>query len=173
MTYSRQAFHRGPALAIVGLSLLLWQAGPQAQSPLSAIVRIDAVIGSHAKVTFDRSSIVLDSQANADTLPPVQAVPLTVTAKARLPGNARVVLTVQAGGPFVSGTDTIPETMLSWTTTGAGFRAGTANANAAKMLGSWRGSGVWSGSQIYTFQDSWSYSAGVYGLTMSYTLSAP
>ena len=160
-------------LAIASLGILLCQAAAQAQGPLSRTVTVSAVIGSHVKVTFDRSSVVLDSQATTDTLPPVQAAPLTVTAKARVSGNDRIVLTVQADGDFVSGTDTIPDDTLSWTTTGTGFRSGTANKNAAKMLGSWRGSGVFTGSQTYTFQDSWTYSAGVYGLTMTYTLSAP
>ena len=164
---------RRPTLAIASLGILLWQAAAQAQSPLSRTVTVSAVIGNHVKVTFDRSSVVLDSQATTDTLPPVQAAPLTVTAKARVSGNDRIVLTVQADGDFVSGTDTIPDDMLSWTATGTGFRPGTANKNAAKMLGSWRGSGVFTGSQTYTFQDSWTYSAGVYGLTMTYTLSAP
>ena len=171
--FCSRACRRRPTLAIASLGILLWQAGAQAQSPLARTVTVSAVIGSHVKVSFDRSSVVLDSQATTDTLPPVQAAPLTVTAKARVAGNDRIVLTVQADGAFVSGTDTIPENMLSWTATGTGFRPGTANANAAKMLGSWRGSGVWTGSQTYTFQDSWAYFAGVYALTMTYTLSAP
>src|SRR5262245_7776094 len=173
MTFDVRASCRRPTLAIAGLSLLLCPANAQAQNQLSRTVAVSAVIGSHVRVTFDRSSVVLDSLANTDPLPPVQAVPLTVTAKARLSGNARVVLTVQADGPFVSGTNTIPANMLSWTVTGAGFRAGSANPNAARMLGSWRGSGVWTGSQTYAFEDSWSYPGGAYSLTMTYTLSAP
>lgn len=160
-------------LAVASFGLVLSQARAHAQSQLSRTVMIDAVIGSHVKVTFDRSSVEFDSQAGTDTLTPVEAAPLVVTAKARVPGNSRVVLTVQADGPFVSGTDTIPENKLSWTTTGAGFAAGIANANAAETLGSWRGPGVWIGRQTYAFEDSWSYPAGVYGLTMTYTLSAP
>src|SRR5262245_56014629 len=173
MTVNALASHRRPALAIAGFALLLWPADAQAQGQPSGTVAISAVIGSHVKVTFDRTSVDLDSQATIDPLPPVVATPLTVTAKARVAGNDRIVLTVQADGPFVSGTDTIPVNMLSWTATGNGFRAGTANKNAARMLGSWRGSGEFTGSQIYTFQDSWTYPVGVYGVTMTYTLSAP
>ena len=161
------------ALAVASLGILLWHTDAQAQGPLSRTVTVSAVISSHVKVSFDRSSVVLGSQATTDILPPVQASPLTVTAKARVSPNDRIVLTVQADGDFVSGTATIPDSMLSWTATGNGFRPGTANKNSAKMLGSWRGSGVYSGSQTYVFQDSWTYSAGVYALTMTYTLSAP
>lgn len=147
----------------------------RAQTQLSQAIRVDAVIASFVKVQFDRMSVVFDTQAyDPATVVPVQATPLTVTAKARVPGNTRVVLTVQADGPFVSGASTIPANKLSWTMTGPGYQAGgTANPNAARMLGSWRGSSAWTGTQIYTFDDSWTYAVGVYSMTMTYTVTAP
>jgi hypothetical protein len=149
--------------------------GLHAQSQLTQAVRVDAVIGSLVKVQFDRGSVQFDTDAyDPATVLPVEATPLTVTTKARVPGNTRIVLTVQAGGPFVSASSTIPANRLSWTTSGPGFQAGgSANPNAARMVGSWRGSGVWTGTQIYTFEDSWTYAVGVYTMTMTYTVSAP
>ena|SRR5215217_1495262 len=146
-----------------------------AQAPLTGAISIVAVFNSRIKLTFDRPSVVFDTEAyDINTVVPVQAAPLTVSAKARVPANTRIVLTVQASGPFTSATATIPVNKLTWTMTGTGFQgAGTANANAAKMLGSWRGSGSWTGQQVYQFLDSWDYSVGMYSLTMIYTLSAP
>jgi hypothetical protein len=146
-----------------------------AQTQITQAVRVDAVFGSVVKVQFDRMSVVFDTQAyDPATIAPVQATPLTVTTKARVPGNTRIVLTVQADGPFVSGASTIPANKLSWTMTGPGYQAGgTANPNSARMLGSWRGSGTWTGTQIYSFDDSWTYAVGVYSMTMTSTVSAP
>ena len=142
---------------------------------LTGAINVTAVFNSRIKLTFDRTSVIFDTAAyDINTVVPVQADPLTVSAKARVPPNTRIVLTVQANGPFTSGGSTIPVNKLSWTMTGTGFQAGgTANEHAAKTLGSWRGPGSWTGRQVYEFLDSWDYAVGTYSVTMTYTLSAP
>jgi hypothetical protein len=146
-----------------------------AQLNQNATLRVTASIGSWIAVTFDRTAVTFATNAyDPSTVTSVFAAPLTVTAKARVDARTRVVLTVQADGPFRSGTDTIPENKLTWTMAGPGFHAnGTANAAAARVIGSWRGSGIWTGTQVYEFADSWSYAVGVYTLQMTYTFTAP
>jgi hypothetical protein len=146
-----------------------------AQAPLTGAIRVVAVFNSRLKLTFDRTSVVFDTEAyDINTVVPVDATPLIVSAKARVAPNTRIVMTVKADGPFTSGAATIPVNKLTWTTSGPGFQSGgTANDNAAKMMGSWRGSGSWTGTQVYQFLDSWDYTVGVYTVTMLYTISAP
>ena len=175
MTLTVVALRRARLFAATALFGLMGAADSVAQTPATAVVNVSASFAQRVKVAFDRTSVTFNTQAyDVNTVVPVQAAPLTVSAKARVPPNQRIVMTVQADGPFVSGTSTIPANKLSWTMTGAGFQAGgTANANAARMLGSWRGSGDYTGTQTYEFLDSWDYSVGTYTLTMTYTVTLP
>jgi hypothetical protein len=163
------------AAAAVYLAALASPIPAAAQTGVTAALNVQASFGTRLKVVFDRTAVTLDTQAyDPDTVATIAAAPLTVGAKARVTANTRVVLTLQADGPFQSGTDTIPANKLSWTIAGPGFQAGgTANPNAARMIGQWRGSGDWTGTQIYSFDDSWSYPVGVYALVMTYTFSIP
>jgi hypothetical protein len=155
---------------VVGLSSV-----PASAEVRTASIRVDAVFGDRVKMEFDRTTVAIDTTAfDPSTVTPALAAALTLTAKARTAPNQRVVLTVLADGDFQSGVSTIPANKLSWTTTGPGFSAGgTANPNAAKQVGSWRGSGTWTGSQTYQFADDWTYAVGAYTLTMTYTLTMP
>jgi hypothetical protein len=175
MTLTADPLRRVLILAATALLWLVSAADAVAQTPVTAVVNVSASFAQRVKVTFDRTSVTFNTQAyDVNTVVPVQAAPLTVSAKARVPPNQRMVMTVQADGPFVSGASTIPANKLTWTMTGAGFQAGgTANPNAARMLGSWRGSGNYTGTQVYEFLDSWNYSVGTYTLTMTYTVTLP
>src|SRR5687768_3518804 len=162
----------------VAVTVLAWTCGGDrvaAEIRLAQAISVNAVIASRVKVVFDRTAVAFDTLAyDPDSIVPIQATPLTVTAKARVSPHTRVIMTLRADGPLTSGTDTIPANQISWTMTGDGFQnGGTANPNAARTIGSWRGSGSWTGTQIYQFTDSWSYNVGLYTLTMTYTVSAP
>jgi hypothetical protein len=160
---------------VVCLALVASAESLEAQQTVQQTLSISATFADRVKVAFDRTTVALDTEAyDPDTVVEIAAAPLTVTAKARVLGNARTVLTVRADGPLRSGADTIPINKLTWRMTGAGFmNTGTANDNAARTLGSWRGSGVWTGSQTYLFDDSWSYPVGSYSVVMTYTLTVP
>ena len=164
-----------PVVLMLASVLGVGSAPASAQAIRTASIRVDAVFAERVKVVFDRTSVSIDTVAfDPDSVVPVDAAPLTVTAKARVTGNARLVLTVQADGPLTSSTSTIPANKISWTMAGPGFQAGgTANVNAARILGQWRGSGVWTGTQTYQFDDDWSYAVGAYTMTMNYTMSIP
>jgi hypothetical protein len=82
-----------------------------------------------------------------------------------------VLLTVHAADNLRSGVATIPASAITWTATGAGFTGGTLGLTP-QMAGGWTSSGVRSGTQSFTFQNSWTHPAGTYTLTMIYTVSA-
>ena len=88
--------------------------------------------------------------------------------------GAGVSLTVQAGGDFVSGGDSIAIANLSWATAGAGFNAaGTMSSAAAVPVGNWTGPGAHNGTQTYTLVNDWAYAPGSYSVTLTYTLTTP
>ena len=153
-----------------------WSVTPaRAQQPLTQQVVVRASFADRVKVSMDRTNVVFDTEAyDSATVAKIVAAPLTITAKARVTGNARIVMQVQADGPLRSATATIPANKVTWTTTGPGFHAnGIASANAPRTIGSWRGSGSWVGTQTYEFADDWTYAVGVYTMTMTYTISMP
>jgi hypothetical protein len=97
-----------------------------------------------------------------------------VQALARVALGAGVSLTVQAGGNFVSGTDSIAIGNLSWATTGAGYNAtGTMSSATAQPVGNWTGPGGHNGTQTYTLVNDWNYAPGNYSVTLTYTLTTP
>lgn len=163
------------AVAVTAFSAFVSAPAADAQTQLNAELQVAASFGDRVKMVFDRTAVVFDTEAyDPSTIVPVKAAPLSVTAKARVPPNARVLLTVQADGPFTSGTNSIPANKLSYTITGPGFGpGGNANQHAARTIGSWRGSGEWQGTQTYEFLDSWDYVVGSYSLTMTYTVVMP
>lgn len=147
----------------------------EAQTTATASLNVQATFATRVKVAFDRTAVTMDSQAyDPDTVTPVVADPLTLSARTRVTGNTRVVLTLQADGPLRSGANTIPANKVSWTIAGPGFMAnGTANPSVARLIGQWRGSGDYTGTQIYAFEDSWTYPVGSYSMLMTYTFSIP
>jgi hypothetical protein len=108
------------------------------------------------------------------TNPTINAAPLSVQALARVALTAGVSLTVQAGGNFVSGTDSIPIANLTWSTAGAGYTGtGTMSSSAAQSVGGWTGPGAHNGTQTYTLVNDWAYAPGNYSVTLTYTLTTP
>ena len=117
----------------------------------------------------------LVSRFRSDAVPQVTALggPLTITTKARATRGSQVQLTVQANGPLRSGLNTIAAGAITWTSTGAGFVAGTLSAAAPVTVGTWIGSGSRSGTQTLMFQNLWTYASGTCTASLTYTLSAP
>jgi hypothetical protein len=133
-----------------------------------------ANFGGLAKLSISSNTVTF-TDADPDTVPliPASSGPLTVTVKARSTAGSTVRLTIFALDNLRSGLNTIPASNLTWTTTGAGFVAGTVTRFSAQTLGTWTGSGVNIGTQSYRFQNSWTYVPGTYTLLLFYTLSAP
>ena len=113
--------------------------------------------------------------SNPDLVPQVPATPgpLVVTIKARTTLNATIRLSVLASDDLRSGVRTLPASTITWTTSGAGFVAGTLNRTTPQTVGTWVGSGVRTGNQSLLFANLWTHPIGTYSLTMTYTLSSP
>ncbi len=99
--------------------------------------------------------------------------PITITAKARAQNNGLVTLTVQAIDDLRSGVSILPVSLITWTASGPGFVNGTMSRTTAQLVGSWVGSGVRVGSQTFRFENRWTHPAGIYTVTLTYTLAAP
>ena len=140
----------------------------------TATATLSANLGVLARLSLSTNSLSIPD-ADPDTVPHIPALPsqVTITAKARATERAVVTLTVQAADDLRSGVETIPAAALTWTAAGPGFSAGTVSRLAPQPVASWTGSGVHVGTQSYVFQNSWSYAAGTYTLSLLYTLSSP
>ena len=84
-----------------------------------------------------------------------------------------MTLTVTAADDLRSGTHVIPASAVTWTATGNGFVGGALAAGAARTVGAWSNSGQHTGTQAFRFANAWTYAAGTYSMTLSYTLTAP
>jgi hypothetical protein len=145
----------------------------------SAYAQLDTETINATAVVAARGRITLTGTINFPdtdpfTNPTINAAPLGVQALARVGVGAGVSLTVQAGGNFVSGTDSIPIGNLSWTSTGTGYSAtGTMSSATAQAVGAWTGPGARNGSQAYSLVNDWAYAPGNYSVTLTYTLTTP
>ena len=132
------------------------------------------VVAAQAKLTLSGATQTFPN-ADPDTVPQVPASegPLTITTKGRTaPGN-QIILSVLASNDLQSGMNVIAIGALTWTTGGAGFVGGTMNKTVAQRVALFGSSGNFTGTQTYLFANSWTYATGSYGVTLTYTLSAP
>jgi len=158
-------------LAILGiLSTSIPVFAAQQTGPLTVNMGVNA----RAKLTLGVSAINFPD-ADPDTTPSVAATEnaVSVTAKVRTGASSTATLTHLAGGDLTSGGNTIAISNITWTATGTGFQAGTMNKSTAKTVGSWTGSGSYSGTVSYFIVNSWSYTTGNYTVSTTYTLTAP
>jgi hypothetical protein len=127
-----------------------------------------------ARVTFSATSVTFPD-SDPDAMPVVPSVPaaVTISARARVPRNSQVTLTLQSTDDLRSGVTVLPASLISWTVTGAGFAGGTLSRTAPQLVGRWTGSGVRTGTQNFRFENRWTHPAGIYSATLIYTLSSP
>jgi hypothetical protein len=136
---------------------------------------VNMAISARAKLTLGASAINF-ADADPDTSPSILATenPVSVTAKVRTGASSTATLTHLAGGDLTATGGTIAISNVTWTATGAGYAAsGTMNKTAAQSVGSWTGSGNYSGTLTYSILNSWAYATGNYTVTTTYTLTAP
>jgi hypothetical protein len=160
-------------LSGVGALVMLAVCSTSAYAQLDTeTINATAVVGARGRITL--TGAVNFPDTDPFTNPTINAAALAVQTFARGGTAAGVSLTVQAGGNFVSGIDTIPIGNLSWTTTGAGYTGtGTMSSALAQSVGAWTGPGARNGSQTYTLVNDWSYAPGNYSVTLTYTLTTP
>jgi len=120
--------------------------------------------------------IVTFPTTDPDTAPVLSAAPVTVEYRVRGNGNRPWLLTVQASGDLVSGQSRIPVSAVTWAATPAPpFRAGTMSSTQAQTLASGNGNANPTATGTVTFRltNSWTYDAGIYLQTLTFTLSTP
>jgi hypothetical protein len=135
------------------------------------VVTVNAAVSATAKLTLSALTVNFPD-ADPDLTPTITVAPITVTASGKCAKGNNVTLTVQAGGPLTSGTDTIAISNITWAVTGAGYAAGTMASASAVSLGSWLNSGSYVGTQTYSLANSWAYATGAYTTAVTYTLTA-
>ena len=158
----------------LGLLLVVAALGATPATAQTVTATFSANFAGLAKFSLSSNTVTFPD-ADPDTVPlvPASSGPLTITVKARATAGATIRLTISAIDSLRSGVNTIPETALSWTTTGPGYVGGTVNRFSAQTLGTWTGAGIQVGTQSYRFQNSWNYVPGNYNLLLFYTLTAP
>jgi len=163
-----------PIAAIAGLIMLAM--GPAQAATDTQSQTITATVSATATLVLGSTTVTFPS-ANPSTTPSIvqseTGASLDVTANARTSDTGTVTLTVLAGGDLTSSSDTIPISNITWAHTGTGYVDGTLNKTTAQSVGSWTGSGVYSGTVTYSLANSWNYATGTYTATITYTLTAP
>lgn len=155
------------------LPLLAFLSIAATASAQTATATLNAAFTGVARLSLSSSSLTF-ADADPDTVPQVPATPpvLTITAKGRATAGGAVTLSVQANDDLRSGVTTLPASMITWTASGSGFLDGTLSATTPQTVATWGGSGQRTGTQVFYFRNLWTHPAGVYTLTLLYTLSA-
>jgi hypothetical protein len=133
---------------------------------------LSPTLSAMAKLQFGPSALNFPDQ-DPDAFPSVSVNPLSVTSSARTGSSSTATLTCLAGGDLISGTNSIPITNMSWTSSGSGYLPGTMSRTITKNAGSWGGPGQYTGTFSYSLTNLWSYVIGNYSTTINYTLTAP
>jgi hypothetical protein len=143
----------------------------EAQSSLAVLL---VNLPTQARVSFSANSVMFPD-ADPTSTPFVPGVPgaITISARARVPRNAQLTLTVQSTDDLRSGVTVLPAALITWTATGPGFAGGTLSRSAAQLVGRWTGSGVRIGTQSFRFENRWTHPIGTYSATLVYTLASP
>ena len=155
-------------------AVLMFSTSAYAQTTLTnANINATANVAARARLTL--TGPIAFNDADPDLVPLIDATnPLDVQAQARVSPGTIVNLTVQAGGDFVSGGDSIAINNMTWISSSAGFNAtGTMSSGTAQSVASWTGPGTRNGSQTYRLANSWNYPPGTYSVTLTYTLATP
>ena len=157
-------------VAAVATSAARGVSAATATGSLSASVTVSAM----AKLSLSSATVTFPN-ADPDSSPIIAAAEgaITIAAKGKTSTGGTIALTLLAADDLRSGGDRIPISNITWTASGSGFAAGTMSKVTAQPVGSWANSGSRTGTQSFAMVNSWSYAAGSYTTTATYTLTAP
>jgi len=157
-------------LIVPSLFAAFWSAAPAVASSL------DTQSSSLTVSVLARGELVVPASIDFPDASPTagaQTVPVSIVAKARIAKGGTATLTVSAADLSDGGAgDSITASRFSWTTSSAGYQAGTLS-NSAVTMGQWGNSGVQNGSLNWIFTPQWTDNVGSYSTTINYTLSTP
>jgi hypothetical protein len=111
-----------------------------------------------------------------DTVPLLMSPPVQVSYRVRQNNNAPWTLTVIASGDLISGPSKVDISNVTWVATPAPpFQNGTLNKTVAQRLASGTGNvnPQELGQVTFRLANSWTYTAGLYSQTITFTLTAP
>jgi hypothetical protein len=120
--------------------------------------------------------VITFPSADPDTSPLVLAAPVQVSYRVRQNNNGPWTLTVLAGGDLNSGSSSVDISNVTWVATPAPpFQNGTLSKTVAQTVASGTGNvnPVKTGSITFRVANSWTYTAGTYTQSVTFTLSAP
>jgi hypothetical protein len=158
-------------VGLTSAAVLLMSNSADAQT-VNQNLNVTLTIASRAQLTLSTNNLVIPDGDPA-TVPSLDAPALTVNVGARTASVQPITLTVLAGGPLTGTGGTIAINNLTWTAGGTGFVGGISNATVAQSLGTWNGSGLYTGTQNYSLPNSWAYGPGNYATSVTYTLVVP
>jgi hypothetical protein len=140
------------------------------------LLAVPAVAGAQQlELTISPMTVTFPT-TDPDTAPVLSAAPVTVQCRVRGNGNRSWLLTVQASGDLVASQSQIPASAVTWVATPAPpFRAGTMSSTQAQTLASGTGNvnAAMTGTLTFRLTNSWTYDAGTYLQTLTFTLSTP
>lgn len=158
---------------VLSLGLMMMTApvfAASAQQPLT----VNAAVSARAKLTLGVAAInFIDADPDGTPIISASEGAVSVEVKIRTGASSTATLDHLAAGPLTSGTDTIAISNVTWTAAGNGFVGGTMSSTTAQSAGSWTGSGDRASTFSFSFANSWSYVAGNYSASSTYTLTAP
>lgn len=159
--------------ATTAFFLFAWS-GATAGAAQAVSATLSSTMPPLARLSLSANNISFPD-ADPDMVPQVASSggPITITAKARAATGGVVTLTVHSDDDLRSGVVVLPASLITWTASGPGFVSGTVSKTAPQLVGSWVGSGVRTGTQTFRFENRWTHPAGIYTVTLVYTLTAP
>lgn len=162
------------ALLTSAVLLVCIAAVPSVVRAQSGTATLLVMLPTTARVSFSTSSVTFpDADPGATPFVPSVPAEVTISARARVPRNTQITLTLQSTDDLRSGVTLLPASLITWTVTGAGFAGGTLSRTTPQLVGRWTGSGVRTGTQNFRFENRWTHPTGIYSATLVYTLSSP
>jgi hypothetical protein len=116
------------------------------------------------------------ANADPDTTPSIPAPAITVNYRVRNNASGSWRVTLLSGSDLTAGSAVIPISNVTWTATPAPpFQNGTLSQTLAQTLASGSGNvqNPSSGTVVFRLANSWTYNAGTYTATVTFTLTAP
>ncbi len=150
--------------------------GPGSAWGQETTVMVDVSVQAPLSIQLTMSPLTINfPNANPDTTPSIGASenPVNVQVNTNAGKKQTVLLTAQAQGDLISGSNTIPISNVRWTATGTGYLGGTMIKNTAVTAFSLVGRGTYNGTFSFFLTNSWNYNVGTYHATVLYTASVP
>lgn len=135
---------------------------------LFLLVTLATVPAEAGSLSLSMGAPALHFQAtNPGTQPTVPAAENPVAVSVSYSGTSHWALSVLADGDLLSTGSSIPISQVRWTANGAAFNSGTLSKTSSQVVGT--GDVSATGSLSFFLADNWSFAAGSYAQTITFT----